>query len=629
MKCPIFSLLSNFRAILLFHLIVCSTCALLLMVGTSFAADKRAFSLEELPLGATPAFHWWTHRSSSGFGRHSTTYPYTKHPGYWVGNQELIGSAGWLVKNPAAVYSILKESEDFAIANSNVEALYRTYLGIWISGGFIAKWDADYRNSLTNEIVFRPGYAHWNFALYSGRACQTDYERWVLVIDSTVEEFFCAPRFNLVKPQNNQGEPQSCGLHKANPVHIGTGNKFQKENILPAIGNSPLRFDIYYNSLDVPGQEISRGKWSFSYTQRISGYLENLIANYTEMQVIAPSAKYLSLEVFREDGRRIQFTNELDWESGSTVSSVWNTTDDSVYKLSSINDPGSGMIVFLDLSLPDGTKERYSLAGKLQSIEYPGGRNIELQYDQDGSLTEVTDTFGRSLLLSMHSSGRITQIKNPAGDTFRISYDALGNLQSVIYPDLTPSDDADNPRRIYHYDNLQFPFHLTGITDESGSRFAAWTYDSAGRAVSSEHADGSDSYSMVYNLDGTTSVTDPLGNTQTYAFTVKKGVMKISSVTEGQCGSCNGESQAYDYDDSGFVISKTDFNGNTTRYVRDERGLELSRTEAFGTHEERTISTEWHQDFYKPIRIDEPGKITFLTYDVQGNLLSRNEQVSQ
>jgi YD repeat-containing protein len=77
------------------------------------------------------------------------------------------------------------------------------------------------------------------------------------------------------------------------------------------------------------------------------------------------------------------------------------------------------------------------------------------------------------------------------------------------------------------------------------------------------------------------------------------------------------------YDANGFVASRTDFNDIVTTFVNDSRGLQTSRTEAVGTPEERTITTEWHPTFRLPIRITEPGKITTFTYDAQGRLLER------
>lgn len=46
------------------------------------------------------------------------------------------------------------------------------------------------------------------------------------------------------------------------------------------------------------------------------------------------------------------------------------------------------------------------------------------------------------------------------------------------------------------------------------------------------------------------------------------------------------------YDTNGFRSSRTDFKGNVTNYVHDSRGLETSRTEAYGTAQARTITRQ-------------------------------------
>lgn len=61
-----------------------------------------------------------------------------------------------------------------------------------------------------------------------------------------------------------------------------------------------------------------------------------------------------------------------------------------------------------------------------------------------------------------------------------------------------------------------------------------------------------------------------------------------------------------------------------TRYEHDTaRTLETSRTEAYGTANERTIETEWHSTFRLPLEIHEPGRDIEFTYDGNGNVLTQ------
>ncbi|MEW8057605.1 MAG: RHS repeat domain-containing protein, partial [Candidatus Thiodiazotropha sp.] len=94
-----------------------------------------------------------------------------------------------------------------------------------------------------------------------------------------------------------------------------------------------------------------------------------------------------------------------------------------------------------------------------------------------------------------------------------------------------------------------------------------------------------------------------------------------------RCTTCSsGGTQAYTYDTNGFVASKTDWEGNITTYTRDAQGRELSRTEASGTPNARTVTTTWDTSLNKPLVITEPDRITEYTYDANGRRLSANQR---
>ena len=66
-----------------------------------------------------------------------------------------------------------------------------------------------------------------------------------------------------------------------------------------------------------------------------------------------------------------------------------------------------------------------------------------------------------------------------------------------------------------------------------------------------------------------------------------------------------------------LVKTKTDNQGHLTTYAYNARGLEISRTEAAGTPQARSISTEWHPSFFLPLVVTEPGRVTRYQYDEQ------------
>ncbi|AOX99915.1 hypothetical protein BJP62_05245 [Jeongeupia sp. USM3] len=202
------------------------------------------------------------------------------------------------------------------------------------------------------------------------------------------------------------------------------------------------------------------------------------------------------------------------------------------------------------------------------------------------------------------------------------AYDSSGRLSGATYP--------DNSQRQYAYEDGSNPYLLTGITDENGIRFASWSYNAQGQAVSSQHAGGVGRMSLSFGGDpanGTrwTDETDALGSVRRFNFQqVAKQWLLTGKNQPGGAG-CSAATGTLEYDVNGNVKNRTDFNGNTANYAYDlARNLETSRTEAAGTPQARTISTEWHASFRLPTKVTEPGRVTTFEYDASGNLLKKS-----
>jgi YD repeat-containing protein len=391
----------------------------------------------------------------------------------------------------------------------------------------------------------------------------------------------------------------------ANPINLGTGNKFQTE--VDYTGNSPfpLTFQRFYNSDSSIVSARSGQQWRHHYDR--------------SLDILGAS----TIDALREDGKTYQFAR---------TTSGWITDPDVTDTLEELTD-GQGTTTGWRYKTAADIVEEYNVNGQLISLTNRAGQSQTLEYevtaanggdDNAATLDRVVDSFGRSLNFTYDSNGRIAILTDPAGSEYSYAYDVNGNLTSLTYPDETPADSNDNPQRLYHYEDTNFIYALTGITDENGNRFASWGYDSQGRAYFSEHASGVERVDIVYNADGTTTATDSAGEVQTYSFSVQHGVALVANINGNACADC-GSIQSATYDANGFFASRTDFNGNQTTYINDARGLQTSRTEAVGTLEERTITTEWHASFRLPTKITEPGKETAFSYDASGRLLSRTE----
>lgn len=387
----------------------------------------------------------------------------------------------------------------------------------------------------------------------------------------------CEPK---ILSSKSDGEPE-CSA--GNPINVTVGNKYQKETDYRANNEFPLTVSRSYNS--------TTGNWRF----------------FSEIEYASTAT---TVNVVRPDGKGLPFTKD---------GNVWTTDPDIVEVLTATEDT-SGNITGWTLTTRNDQIKTYDAQGRLLSVTIRNGLSHTYAYTADN--ITVTHTNGSVLTYHLDNNSRVIGFTDPAGNSYQYSYDTEGRLIQTTYP--------DNSTRQYYYENSNFPNALTGITDENGNRFAIWDYDDQGRAISSEHAHSADKTTLTYNADGSTTVTNASGKQTTYHFTTINDVRKVTQVEGHPTATCEGANKSYTYDTNGNVISKTDWKGATTSYTYDmARNLELSRTEAVGTPQERTVTTEWHSQFRLPIRITEPGKITEFTYDANGNLLIRRERAAQ
>lgn len=151
------------------------------------------------------------------------------------------------------------------------------------------------------------------------------------------------------------------------------------------------------------------------------------------------------------------------------------------------------------LTKPNGSVFTYAEDGRLLTTTTSQGLIKQFFYDATynygtggDKLSQVVGPFGHQITFAYNDAGRISTVTDGAGREYRYEYShplvTHKRLKAVIYPDQTPDDESDNPQRLYHYENTRFPYHLTGITDENGDRYATYAYDRTGKAIVTEHA---------------------------------------------------------------------------------------------------------------------------------------------
>lgn len=303
-------------------------------------------------------------------------------------------------------------------------------------------------------------------------------------------------------------------------------------------------------------------------------------------------------------------TAEITDGTGGTTSYSWVSSEwvpDDPNTVATFETDGSEFIY----TLPDGTVEIYDSNELLTRIEYLGGGALNLTYNGSDQLIEVENENGRSLTLT-YSSGRVATVVTPDG-TFTYSYDVDGNLDEVEKPDTNTIE--------YHYEDTNYDNALTGITDEEGNRVTTYAYDANGLATRSEYAGNVSDYDVSYSTNSST-VTNALGKDFTYHFQNFQDVRQVIQIDGASTTNTAAATRYFNYDDNGWLIGETDWEGNITRYQYNDDGNVTKIQEAFGTAEERETTITWNNDFNLPELITEPGKTTDYDYDTYGRMTS-------
>jgi RHS repeat-associated protein len=384
-----------------------------------------------------------------------------------------------------------------------------------------------------------------------------------------------------------------------NPVDCGNGEKRQREEDYASGDVGGLSFTRYYNSA---------GYWSLSSREAVNPDVWR--HSYSSAVHAFPTGSSALAAVVRPQGD-VRYFNSGGVEM--------QNFDGGAYRLLKLVD-GGGAHTGWKLTTPQSDVEIYDTQGRLTSVTTRGGAVTTLAYDGSGRLQTAADPFGKTITLTYNVDGLLSTMTDPASRTYQYGYDSKKRLSTVTYPNSTT--------RTYLYEDTNRKWGLTGIVDERNSRLSTYSYDSIGRAASTERAGSEQRYTLVWT-DYTTqlqaSVVDAFNTSHTYWFNKVNGTLKATQHTAFGIGSENRT-----YDSNGNPATVTDRRGMVTTYVYDStRNLETSRTEAYGTALARTITTTWHATYRLPATITEPSGVagvslvTEFTHDVAGNVTKK------
>jgi YD repeat-containing protein len=396
-------------------------------------------------------------------------------------------------------------------------------------------------------------------------------------------------------PQPNLGKQCNC---VGDPINISIGNEYRND---VDFESGQLSFQRFYNS-DATTAVSSLGKqWRHSYARSI-------VFKATSGLAIAN----------RQDGRQLAFTQ---------VSGQWLPDADVPDRLTEQTDSNGQLLGWLYFNATTRDQESYDQNGTLTSIVDLNGQVTTLAYSTSstpsnvapaaGLLVTVTDPRGRTLNFSYNSASQLVTVTQPDGGVLAYAYDTSGRLTSVTYPDKTSRQYLYNESSLTSGASL--PNALTGDVDETGTRLTSIGYNASGKAISSMLNTNVATTQVVYNANGTASVTYPTGVQATLGFVAPNGTMHANSIDK-PCGAlCGQPNTAATFDSNGYPASTTDFNGNIIKTTYDANGLLDQQIDASGTTSQRATNFTWNTALRIPL--------TRSVLDANGNTVSSTQWV--
>ena len=379
---------------------------------------------------------------------------------------------------------------------------------------------------------------------------------------------------------------QSCPEKVGKPVNITTGNMYlsQTDYLLPGFGKA-LDITRTYNSAKQSSGLFGLG-WSSMLDESIVAYGDLLVR--------------LNLP----DGRAVYLGRNSA-----------GTPFDPVVAMSFHGQVVKNVDNSYTLTLRDGSVHQFNANGKLTSLTDPNGNTITLTLNASGNPTTITDPAGRTVTLTYDSQSKIATISDSLGTIATYTRLTSARLSTVTY--------ADGSKYTFTYVIAGNKFYIGTVKDALNNVLESHTYDSQGRALTSEIAgNGTERYTITYVSATETHVTDALNRLTKYFFDSSKGRNVVTRV-EGSCGCGNSQITEWTYDNQLNLISETDALNHTTTYTYDANRNRLTETDATGT------ITYTYNSLGQILTItDQMNGVWTNTYDSHGNLLTSKDPLN-
>ena len=203
------------------------------------------------------------------------------------------------------------------------------------------------------------------------------------------------------------------------------------------------------------------------------------------------------------------------------------------------------------------TRYEYDSFDQITAVVDPRNQRTEAHYNAAGDVTEERDANGSIIARGYDAKGRWATRTDAEGFVTHYVYDANDRLAGIIFPDETPGNLTDNPRRHFEYDAAG---RKTAEVDERGSR-TEFVYDARNQLILRRDALTNET-TFTYDVNGRQlTETDARGRTTRYEYNAA-GQLTRTILPDGTW-------TADGYDALGRIVAKTNQLGHVTRLEYD------------------------------------------------------------
>lgn len=303
-------------------------------------------------------------------------------------------------------------------------------------------------------------------------------------------------------------------------------------------------------------------------------------------------------------GSRVIFTKQAD-NSFKAPKSVVDTMTEFVDRFEVRIKGGLKYVYFKTSASP--------APGRLQFIEEPHGERINLTYDPQGRLDQVSTNLAGSISFSYDTSNRIASILRDRDNlNYTYLYDAEGRLAS--------SSDFNGVTTTYSYVTDRPGTKAQGLMSSFANHLghgASFDYYDNGRVYEEVGPAGGKSNYLyaIYLVDHFTRVLGENGSTRIYKYDDEFYQTEVQFPDGGRTQKV--------YNDDGFVVEEIDQLGYSTKYQYDSRG---NKTGIMPPESSEFVHVEYDSIFDKVTKVTPLiGADVISTIDpITGDILNRS-----